>query len=208
MYGGMPYKKDVTDVRCPSHFARAEYDLWESLGRFSLAGGGSLFPRGACRLLPSAVKPCNPFPCTPAARARPSALTLNPLRLSRDFGALYSVAPLLVRHFQRFALRHVPTLSLSPEFVLPVVALAPPRKPPHTCRASIMTCGGLGYVRECLRSRVIKKKPVRLVESPCGHDFLIISSDLFADYLRRDSSLTSYILSVVVDIDAESCVGA
>lgn len=91
----MPYRKDVTDVRCRSHFARAEYVSAESLGRFSLAGGGSLFHLGACRLLPSAVKPCNPFPGTPAARARPSALTLNPSG-----------------------------------FVLPVVALAPPRFSP------------------------------------------------------------------------------
>ena len=80
--------------------------------------------------------PClRAFPQRPQSSAlsplagRTNALTLCPLWLALDFGASYPVAPLFARHFQRFPLRRAPSLSLSPGFVLPVVALAPPRSP-------------------------------------------------------------------------------
>lgn len=76
------------------------------------------YPWGALRLraaatlslpacLPSPLPAGNHllFPSAPAARPQPCALTLCAMRLSRDFGASYSGAPLLVRRFPRFSLR-------------------------------------------------------------------------------------------------------
>lgn len=62
----------------PLRRSRDWYVSVESLGRFSRAGGGFLFPRRARRLFPSAGKPCNPYAFAPASRARPYALTLCP----------------------------------------------------------------------------------------------------------------------------------
>ena len=125
---------------------RAEYlSSVGSLGRSYLASGGV----PACGLLPSArnLLPHPPLP------GRTNALTLDPLPRAVDFGASYSVAPLPARSTHASSLRRAPSLSLSPGFVLPVVALAPPRYP-RTRAVSVIfhrsgVAGGLA-MREAL----------------------------------------------------------
>ena len=97
-----------------------------SLGRSSVAGGCFSFP--PC--LPAFSHSGRQSPTLSIRTSRPpSAERANalPLRLSRDFGASYSGAPLLARRFPRSSLRRAPSLYLSPGFALPAVALAPPR---------------------------------------------------------------------------------
>ena len=78
MYAGRPYIRYLPHVRCAAKSPRGKYVSVESLGRSSLMGGGSLFPHGACGLLPFRPHALPRFFLAPAAHARPNALTLNP----------------------------------------------------------------------------------------------------------------------------------
>ena len=115
-------------------------------------------------------------PSAPAARRLDDCANALHLWLALDFGASFPVAPLLARHFPRFPLRRAPSLSLSTGFVLPLVALAPPRLPTHARRAGdFPTVGRRGWSRYArgtasggqIRSRVKKKELARLVVSLC-----------------------------------------
>ena len=89
----------------PLPFDRSEYVSASALGRSSVTGGGFLFPPCLRPLLPLRVRNLQPFVLATAARPRPSAVTLEPLRLASETGASYSVAPLVARRFPRFSLR-------------------------------------------------------------------------------------------------------
>ena len=68
----------------PIGLCRQKYVSVESLGRSSVAGGGSLFPPGYRARLPCRARYLPRFFNAPAACPRPNALTLNPLRLARE----------------------------------------------------------------------------------------------------------------------------
>ena len=93
---------------------RHEYVSVESLGRSSVAGGGSLFPPGYRARLPCRARYLPRFSNAPAACPRPNALTLNPLRLAREkpgflFGRRAACSPLstllIAAHLPRFPSR-------------------------------------------------------------------------------------------------------
>lgn len=113
-------------VRCRQKAGRPKHDLWGSLGRSSVMGGGSLFLRGACRLLPCIRQALLPIPNPTAAHPRTSART--PMRAADDTAASYSVAAL-------------PAAHISTLFVVGACPLSPSRnatQPTHTRRAPNM----------------------------------------------------------------------
>lgn len=73
-----------------------EHVSWGSLGRSSVAGGGSLFPPCLPAISPPSPAISNAFALSPAARPRTNALTLDAPPRS-GFRASYSVARLLAR---------------------------------------------------------------------------------------------------------------
>lgn len=139
-----------------------------ALGRSSVARVGSLFQPCLRARLPCLARNLHRF-CY-LSRRSPSSECANARRIvcAGDFVALYSVASLPAHtcHASHCG------ASLSPGFVLAAFTLAPPRTrragifPTVGCRGCL--CSEAARLYCCLRSRVIKKKPVRLVVSSYG----------------------------------------
>ena len=127
-----PYKR-VRATFDVAHIAGRKNTISVSLGRSILAGGG-LSSLPACAPSPLAARNLPPAPTAPAARRMAVCANARPSVRASDSAASYSVAALVARALHAFSLRRAPSLSLPPGFVLPLVALAPPRLPTHARR--------------------------------------------------------------------------
>lgn len=107
-------------------------------------GGGSLFPPCLLAFSPSGEQSPSPLPCY----RRPSS---SDCANAQPFAALVIPAPYSVAGCSRgspaLSLRRAPALSLPPEFVLPAVALAPPRFHPARRAFEFLSVGCRGSSR-------------------------------------------------------------
>ena len=202
-----------------------------SLGRSSVAGGGFLFPPCLRAFSPSGAQ-SSTLSNPPAARPRPCALTLDPV-------CALPIPPLPIRsrrwsraHPDASPLRRAPSLSLSPGFVLPLVALAPPRIPTHARRAGDFPtverrgwsrssargtpsaeCGCKRLFTGCAGAVLLRRenklfnivKGIGLMDKKKGRVPLFL---LLRVNLRRYAALSGYVLRIVVYIDTKTRIGA
>lgn len=117
------------DVRCRHNSAGHKYVLAYPWGAPRLRAA-ALSSLPACAPSPLPARNLHPL-CSPtAARSRTNAVTLGPLCAAGDFRRFPSGRVAAGRTHPRFSLRRAPSLSSPAGFVLPAVALAPPRFQP------------------------------------------------------------------------------